>query len=66
MLILISNSAFASLGAINVGITSSAMGKRICASTAGVKKYKLIIKKKRKKNDKMLLLGKYKLNSINS
>ena len=32
--------------------------------TAGIKKYKSFIKKKKKKHDKMILLGKDKLNSI--
>ena len=36
----------------------------MCAITAGIKKYKAIIKKKKKKHDKIVLLGKYKLNSI--
>ena len=36
----------------------------MCAITAGIKKYKTIIKKKKKKHDKIVLLGKYKLNSI--
>ena len=36
----------------------------MCAITAGIKKYKAIIKKKKKKQDKIVLLGKYKLNSI--
>ena len=32
--------------------------------TAGIKRYKSIIKKKKKKHDKIVLLAKYKLNSI--
>ena len=32
--------------------------------TAGIKKYKSIIKKKKKKHDKIVLLGKDKLNTI--
>ena len=36
----------------------------MCAITAGIKKYKAIIKKNKKKHDKIVLLGKYKLNSI--
>ena len=50
--------------AISIGITSSAMGLKICAITAGIKKYKSIIKKKKKKHDKIVLLAKSKLNSI--
>ena len=62
----ISISAFASLIGIPIGITSSAIGLKICAITAGIKKYKSIIKKKKKKHDKIVLLVKYKLNSIKS
>ena len=60
----ISISAFASLLGIPIGITSSAIGLKICAITAGIKKYKSIIKKNKKKHDKMVLLAKSKLNSI--
>ena len=35
-----------------------------CAITAGIESYKPIIKKKKKKHDKILLLAKPKLNSI--
>ena len=42
----ISSSSFASLVGIPIGITSSAIGFKICAITVGVKKYKSIIKKK--------------------
>ena len=54
--------AFASLVGISIGITSSAIELNICAITAGIKKYKAIIKKK--KHDKIVLLAKSKLNSI--
>ena len=37
---------------------------KICAITAGIKKYKSIIKKKKTKHDKIVLLAKSKLNSI--
>ena len=60
----ISISAFASLIGIPIGITSSAIGLKICAITAGIKKYKSIIKKKKRKYDKTVLLAKSKLNSI--
>ena len=60
----ISISAFASLLGIPIGITSSAIGLKICAITAGIKKYKSIIKKKKKKHDKIVLLAKSKWNSI--
>ena len=51
----VSISAFVSLAGISIGITSSAIGLKICAITAGIKKYKSIIKKKKKKHDKMVL-----------
>ena len=60
----ISIAAFASLHDIPIGITSSAVGLKICAITAGIKKYKSISKKKKKKHDKIVLLTKSKLNSI--
>ena len=40
---------------------SSPVGLKICAITAGIKKYKSI--KKKKKHDKTVLLAKSKLNS---
>ena len=52
-----------SLVGIPIGITSSAIGLKICAVTGGFKKYKSIIKKK-KKHDKIVLLAKSKLNRI--
>ena len=60
----ISTSTFASLLGISMGITSSAIRLTICAITAGIKKHKSIIKKKKKKHDKIVLLAKSKLNSI--
>ena len=56
-------SAFSSLVGISIGITSSLIELTICAITAGIKKYKSIIKKM-KKNDKTVLLAKSKLNKI--
>ena len=47
-----------------MGITSSAVEIKTCAITAGIKRYKSIIKKKKKKHDKIVLLGKDKLNTI--
>ena len=44
----ISISAFTPLVCIPIGITSFAIGLKICAITAGIKKYKSIIKKKKK------------------
>ena len=62
----VSVSAFSSLVAIPIilGITSSALGMKICAIAIGIKKYKSIIKKEKKKHDKIVLLGKDKLNTI--
>ena len=60
----VSNSAFASLVCITVGIESSAVRLKMFVTTAGIKKYKSIIKKKKKKHDKIALLAKSKLNSI--
>ena len=57
-------SAFASLFGIPIGITSSAIGLKICAIAAGIKKYNSIIKKKKKKHDKIVWLTNSKLNSI--
>ena len=49
---------------IPVGITSFAIGLKICAIAAGMKKYNLIIKKIKNKLDRIALLAKSKLNSI--
>ena len=51
-------SAFASLVRVPVCITSSAIAIKICVIIAGIKKYKTIIKKKKKKHDKIMLLEK--------
>ena len=40
--------AFTSLVGVPIGITSSVIGLKICAITARIKKYKSIIRKKRK------------------
>ena len=53
---------FLVLTCISIGVTNSAIGLTICAITAGIRKYKSIIKKK-KKHDKIVLLAKTKLNS---
>ena len=60
----ISFSVFASLLGIPIGNKSSAIGLKICTITTGIKKYKSIIKKKKKKHDKIVLLAKSKVNSI--
>ena len=60
----VSISAITSLVVIPIGIPSYAIGLKICAINAGIKKYKSIIKKKKKKHDKIVLLAKSKLNSM--
>ena len=60
----VSISAFVSLVGFPVGIASSGVGLKICAVTAGIKKFKSIIKEKRKKHDKIVSLAKTKLNTI--
>ena len=47
-----------------IGITSFATRLKICSITAGIKNYKSIIKKKKKKHEKIVLLAKSKLNRI--
>ena len=49
---------------ILIGITNAVGRLRICAITTAIKKYKSMIKKKKKKHDKILLLEKSKLDSI--
>ena len=60
----IANCAFTSLVWVPLEITSSAIGIKMCAITAGIKKYKSIIKKEKKKHDKIALSGNDKLNTI--
>ena len=60
----VSISAFTSLVGVFVGIANFAVGLKICVITAGIKKYKSIIKNKRKKNNKLVFLTKAKLNTI--
>ena len=59
----VSISAFA-LAGIHIGITSSEIELKICVITAGIKKYKLIIKKEKKKHDTTVLFTESKLNSV--
>ena len=50
-----------------LGIASSAVGIKICVSTAGIKKLSQLSQKKkkeRKKHDKIVLLAETKLNTI--
>ena len=56
--------AFLSLVGAPVSIASSAVGLKNYAITAGIKKFELIINKKRKKHTKILLLAKTELNTI--
>ena len=60
----ISLCALASLLGIPIGIASSIIGLNMCAITAWIKKIKSIIKKKKKKHNKIVLLAKSKLNSL--
>ena len=60
----VSISGFTFLVGSPIGITRSAIGLKICAITAGIKKYKSIIKKKKKNYDKIVLLPNSKLNSM--
>ena len=60
----VSISVLAYLDGIPIGITSSRVGLKICAVTTGIKKYKSIIKKKKKKYDNIVLLGKTKLDAM--
>ena len=57
-------SDFASFVGTCIRSTSSANGLKICVLTAGFKMYKAMVKKKKKKQDKVVLLAKSKLNSI--
>ena len=60
----VSCSAFPSLTGIPIRITIFAIGLKICAITARIKKYKSKINKKKKKHDETVLLAKSKLNRL--
>ena len=60
----LSISAFTSLIGTPIWTARSAIRLKICAITAGTKKYKSIVKKKKTKHDKIVLLAKSKLNII--
>ena len=60
----VSISAFTSLVVVPIGITSSAVGIKMYAITAGIKNYKSVIEKKKRKHDEIVLPGKAKLNTI--
>ena len=58
-------SAFSSLLAFPIGITSSLVGLKNCVITAGIKNFKSIMKKRKKDHDEIVLLGKANLNNLN-
>ena len=58
----ISISAFTSLLSLPIGGISSAIGLKLYVIATGIKKYKPIINKKKKKHDKIVLLAESKLN----
>ena len=60
----VSISAFVSFVYVPVEATSSVVGINICATTAGSKKYKSIIKKKKTNHNKIVLSGKDNVNAI--
>ena len=60
----VSISAFASLVGIPMGIMSSTVGLWICALAAAIKSVNQLLRKKKKKHDKIVLIGKSKLNTI--
>ena len=60
----VSISDFTSLIGIPVAIISCAIRLKICVRTTGINQYMSIIKKNKKKHDKIILLAKYELNSI--
>ena len=57
-------SAFPSSVGIPIGFTRSAVGLEICVIITGINNYKSLIKKKEKKPDKIVLIAKSKLSSI--
>ena len=60
----VSISALASLVGVPAGIASTGITIKMSAIIAGIKEYKSITKKKKKKHDKIVLLAKTKLNII--
>ena len=55
---------FVSLFGVPIGTTSSAIGLKVCAQIAGIKRHRsIIVKKKKNKHDRIVLLAKSKLNS---
>ena len=60
----VSISPFAFLVGIPIGIASSATTVKICAAAAGIKMSTSIMEKKKKKHNKIVLLAKNKLNTV--
>ena len=60
----ISISDFTSFIGNPIAITSSVIGLKICQINAGIKNYKSRFNKKKKKDDKILLVAKCKLNTL--
>ena len=60
----ISISAFASLILIPRGITSFALGLKMCAITVAIKNYMSIVKKKKNKYDEIVFLAKTNSDNI--
>ena len=58
------NFSFGFFSCFTIGIVYTAVRLQIYAITAGIKNYKSIIGKKRKKRDKRVLLANFKLNTI--
>ena len=56
----VSISVFTSLVAIHIGIASSTVGTKMFAKNAGIRNDESIIKKKKKKYDKIVLIAKTK------
>ena len=55
---------FCFFSCIPIEIASSAIELKTCKIAAGIKRYKLIIEKEKKKHDNIILLAKCKLNNI--
>ena len=51
-------------GCVSISAFASLIRLKLCEITAGIKKYKSIIKKKKKKHDKTVFLVKFKSNKI--
>ena len=58
------NFSFGFFSCFTLDIAYTAVGLQVYVITAGIKNYKSIIGKKRKKRDKRVLLANFKLNTI--